>query len=95
MLKTIKYLFILVVIALIGACVYIATLPGKFEHHYITSFKKVPKQFVFDKILKFENWKDWAIVDTSRYKVYASADPLQSKLETSMVNAQQLSLIHI
>jgi len=61
MLKAIKYIFYILAIVIIAASVYIATLPSKFDHTYSVQFDKAPKQMIKNKLLKFEQWKDWAI----------------------------------
>ena len=92
MLKTIKFIFYVLAIIVIAASVYIATLPSKFEHVYSVHFDKIPKQIIKNKLLKFEHWKDWAIKDTNQFKVTKSKDPLQSMLQSSLVNKQEFKL---
>ena len=82
----------MIALLIIGASVYIATLPSKFEHTYNVSLNQIPKKALKNKLLKFENWKTWAITDTSLFKVEKNKDPLQSSLQNSLTNKQEFKL---
>lgn len=92
MFKVIKYTLYVLAILVIASSVYIATLPSKFEHSYSIKFDKAPKQMIKNKLLQFNLWKDWAIKDTTQFKVVENRDPLQSSLQSSMVNKQEFKL---
>ena len=92
MFKVLKYVFYVLAIIVIAASVYIATLPSKFEHTYSIMFNKAPKQMIKHKLLRFDQWKDWAIKDSTQFKVVGNSDPLQSSLQSSLVNKQGFKL---
>ncbi len=92
MFKVLKYVFYVLAILIIATSVYIATLPSKFEHNFNVQFDKAPKQMLQQKLLQFDQWKDWAIKDSSLFKVVPNRDPLQSSLQSSLVNKQEFKL---
>lgn len=92
MFKALKYVFYVLAILIIATSVYIATLPSKFDHRFSVQFDKAPKQMLQQKLLQFEQWKDWAIKDSSLFKVVPNRDPLQSSLQSSLVNKQEFKL---
>ena len=92
MFKVLKYIFYVLAILVIATSVYIATLPSKFEHRFSVQFDKAPKQMLKQKLLQFEQWKDWAIKDSTLFKIVPNRDPLQSSLQSSMVNRQEFKL---
>lgn len=92
MFRVLKYVFYVLAILIIATSVYIATLPSKFEHRYSVQFDKAPKQMLQQKLLQFDQWKDWAIKDSSLFKVVPNRDPLQSSLQSSLVNKQEFKL---
>ena len=57
-MKILKYLFLLLLIAIIGGAIYIATLPGEFN---VTRSKTInaPAQVIFDEVNDMKNWNDW------------------------------------
>lgn len=57
-MKFIKYLFLLLLIVIIGASIYIATLDGNYD---IKSTKtiKAPVEVVYTNINDYKNWKEW------------------------------------
>lgn len=57
-MKSLKYIFFLVLIAIIGCSVYVATLDGSFDIHQ-TKTMKVPTSVVYKNINDFKNWKHW------------------------------------
>ena len=92
MFKIIKYLFYILAIGVIAGSVYIATLPSKFEKEYTATFNTIPRAVLKSKLIDFNAWKKWAIEDTLLFKVEASKDPLQSKLQSSLVQNQEYKL---
>jgi len=92
MFKILKYVFYILAIFTIATSVYIATLPSKFEHNFSVKLNKAPKQMLKQKLLQFEQWKDWAIKDTILFKVVPNRDPLQSSLQSSLLNKQEFKL---
>ncbi|NLP58882.1 SRPBCC family protein [Lutibacter sp. B1] len=57
-MKFIKYLFLLLLIVIIGASIYIATLDGNYD---IKSTKtiKAPVEVVYTNVNDYKNWKEW------------------------------------
>lgn len=92
MFKVLKYVFYVLAILIIATSVYIATLPSKFDHRFSVQFDKAPKQMIKRKLLQFEQWKDWAIKDSTLFKVVSNRDPLQSSLQSSLINKQEFKL---
>lgn len=62
-MKIIKYIFLLVVLALVGISVYIATQNGDYTIKRST-FIKVPKYIVFNYINDYRNWDQWLDLNT-------------------------------
>ena len=92
MFKLLKYLFYIITILIIGASVYIATLPSKFEYTYNITLDKISKKQLKSKLIEFESWKKWAIDDNTLFKIKKHKDPLQSSLESSLTNKQEFKL---
>lgn len=61
-MKIIKYIFLLVLLALVGISVYIATQQGDYTIKRST-FIKVPKEVVFNYINDYRNWDQWIDLD--------------------------------
>lgn len=57
-MKSLKYIFFLVLILIIGSSVYVATLDGNYDVHQSRTMK-VPTSVVYKNINDFKNWKDW------------------------------------
>ena len=57
-MKIIKYVFLLLLLALVGISVYIATQNGEYTIKRST-FIKVPKEVVFNYINDYRNWDQW------------------------------------
>lgn len=57
-MKSLKYIFFLILIAIIGSSVYIATLDSSFNIN-TSKFIKVPTSIVYKNINDYKNWKDW------------------------------------
>ena len=57
-MKSLKYIFFLVLIAIIGSSVYVATLDGSFDIHQSRTMK-VPASLTYKNINDFKNWKHW------------------------------------
>lgn len=47
---------------------------------------------LIDKLINFNSWKNWAIEDTLLFKVSNSKDPLQRRLESSLLQKQEFRL---
>lgn len=59
-MKIIKYLFLLILIAIIGALIYVATINGH-SHVEKTITVKAPQELVFNEVNNLKNWKNWAV----------------------------------
>ena len=92
MFKIFKFLFYLIGIAVIAGSVYVATLPSKFDHEFKATFNKIPRAVLVNKLINFNSWKNWAIEDTLLFKVGNSKDPLQRRLESSLLQKQEFRL---
>lgn len=57
-MKIIKYIFLLILLALVGISVYIATQNGSYTIKRST-FINVPKEVVFNYINDYRNWDQW------------------------------------
>lgn len=57
-MKSLKYIFFLILIAIIGCSIYIATLNGKFDIAANRTMN-VPTSIIYKNINDFKNWKDW------------------------------------
>lgn len=57
-MRIIKYIFLLLLLAVIGASVYIATQKGDFVIERSTIIK-VPKEIVFNYLNDYRNWEQW------------------------------------
>ena len=67
-MKIIKYLFLLLLLAIIGLSVYIGTQNGAYKIKN-TSVIKVPKEIVFNYINDYRNWDQWLDLDTDSTNV--------------------------
>lgn len=57
-MKIIKYIFLLLLLLLVGISVYIATQNGEYTIKRST-FIKVPKEVVFNYVNDYRNWEQW------------------------------------
>jgi len=57
-MKIIKYIFLLILLALVGISVYVATQNGDYTIKRST-FIKVPKEVVFNYLNDYRNWDQW------------------------------------
>lgn len=57
-MRIVKYIFLLLLLAIIGASVYIATQKGDFQIERSTVIK-VPKEIVFNYVNDYRNWEEW------------------------------------
>lgn len=57
-MKSLKYIFFLILIAIIGSSIYIATLNGNFDIA-ATRTMKVPASIIYKNINNFKNWENW------------------------------------
>jgi effector-binding domain-containing protein len=57
-MKIIKYIFLLILLALVGISVYVATQKGDYSIKRST-FIKVPKEVVFNYLNDYRNWDQW------------------------------------
>ena len=57
-MKTLKYIFILVAVFIIGSSIYIALLDGNYD---VKQSKKmnIPVEIIFENINDFKNWQHW------------------------------------
>ena len=68
LMKIIKYIFLLILLALVGISVYIATQNGEYTIKRNT-FIKVPKEIVFNYINDYRNWDQWLDLDVNSDEV--------------------------
>ena len=61
-MKIIKYVFLLLLLALVGISVYIATQSGDYTVKRST-YIKVPKEIVFNYVNDYRNWDQWLDLD--------------------------------
>lgn len=61
-MKIIKYIFLLLLLALVGFSVYIATQSGTYTIKR-SVFIKVPKEVVFNYVNDYRNWDQWLDLD--------------------------------
>lgn len=57
-MRIIKYIFLLLLLAIIGITVYVATQKGDFVIEQSTVIK-VPKEIVFNYVNDYRNWEEW------------------------------------
>lgn len=57
-MKSLKYIFYLILIVIISSSVYVATLDGQFDLQQSRTMK-IPTSVVYKNINDFKNWKDW------------------------------------
>lgn len=57
-MKVLKYIFILLLILVIGVSIYIATLDGNYNVKQTRTIK-APIEVVFNEVNDFKNWKNW------------------------------------
>ncbi len=57
-MKTLKYLFLLLLVAIIGGAIYISTLPSDFD---VTRSRTInaPAEVIFDEVNDLKNWEAW------------------------------------
>ena len=67
-MKIIKYVFLLLLLALVGISVYIATQNGEYTIKRST-FIKVPKEVVFNYINDYRNWDQWMDLEANQADV--------------------------
>ncbi len=58
-MKSIKYIFFLVLVIIIGASMYVATLESNYDIKQ-TRLMKVPAEVVFKNINDFNKWGNWS-----------------------------------
>jgi effector-binding domain-containing protein len=63
-MKIIKYLFLLLLLAVVGISVYIATQNGEYTIKRST-FINVPKEIVFNYVNDYRNWDQWLDLEAS------------------------------
>lgn len=57
-MKLLKYIFFLLLIVIIGASIYLATLDGNYDINKTRTIK-APAEVVFNEINDFKNWENW------------------------------------
>ncbi|MFD1293762.1 GyrI-like domain-containing protein [Lutibacter holmesii] len=57
-MKSLKYIFFLVLMAIIGGSIYVATLDGSFDVQQSRTMK-VPASVAYNNINDFKNWQHW------------------------------------
>jgi effector-binding domain-containing protein len=57
-MKTLKYIFLLILIALVIGSVYLATLDGTYDVNRSRIIKAQP-EVIFNDLNNYKNWKDW------------------------------------
>jgi len=57
-MKSLKYIFFLILTLFIGASIYVATLDGNFDIKQ-TRTLKVPVEVVFNNLNDYKNWEHW------------------------------------
>lgn len=57
-MKSLKYIFFLVLISIIGSSVYVATLDGSYDIQQSKNMK-IPISVIYKNINDFKNWKHW------------------------------------
>lgn len=67
-MKIIKYIFLLVLLALVGISVFVATQNGDYTIKRST-FINVPKEVVFNYINDYRNWEEWLDLDVASNEV--------------------------
>lgn len=67
-MKIIKYIFLLLLLALVGISVYIATQSGAYIVRRST-FIKVPREIVFNYVNDYRNWDQWLDLDANTSEV--------------------------
>ena len=65
-MRILKYIFLLLVLILIGVAVFVATQKGDFD---ITQSRviKSPKNVVFNYVSDYNNWQDWFLADDTKF----------------------------
>lgn len=58
-MKFLKYLFFLLLISIIGLCLYIATLEGSFQVEE-SKLIQAPSEMLFDEVNNLETWEKWS-----------------------------------
>lgn len=58
-MKSLKYIFFLVLTLFIGTSIYVATLDGNFDVKQ-TRFMKAPVEVAFNNVNDFKNWEYWS-----------------------------------
>lgn len=58
-MKAFKYVFFLILIAIIGISIYIAVQPNTFEISRTRTIK-APASVIYKQVIDFKNWKDWS-----------------------------------
>ena len=58
-MKVFKYIAFLLLIAIIGTCIYISVQPNSFEVSRTRTIK-APAAVIYDNVIEFKNWKDWS-----------------------------------
>jgi Holliday junction resolvase len=66
-MRILKYLFLLLVLLLLGITVFVATINGNFSIKN-TTLIKVSKNIVFDYVNDYKNWEDWVSWKTANTK---------------------------
>ncbi len=65
-MKSLKYILFLLLILIIGFCIYVAVQPGSFEVERTRTIN-APAQVVFNEVMDFKTWPSWS--------AWAEADP--------------------
>ena len=58
-MKTLKYIFLLILILVIGGAIYLATLDGKYDVKR-SKVIKAPIELVYNKVNDFKTWPSWS-----------------------------------
>lgn len=57
-MKSLKYIFFLILVLIIGGSLYIATLDGRYDISQSRTMK-VPMEMVFKNVNDYKNWENW------------------------------------
>ncbi|WP_298497154.1 GyrI-like domain-containing protein [uncultured Algibacter sp.] len=58
-MKSLKYIFFLILIAIIGLAIYIAVQPNEFEVSRTRAIK-APASVIYNNVIDFKNWEAWS-----------------------------------
>ncbi|TXK73586.1 GyrI-like domain-containing protein [Mesonia sp. HuA40] len=79
-MKIFKYIFLLILVIIIGTTLYVATLDGNFKYT-LTQETEAPRSMAFKQIYNFKNWENF-VIDSSGSTIAINANKKIQKVDS-------------